>query len=112
MPTLNTNSKNAMVLNLRNNSERETIIKSISASGEFEIHEADGVVTIYIKASNLRKMETKHSKTFFCRNQTRHIFRKIKNKKHSSILERVAKSQNISLAESKSLDAICAGVIV
>ena len=60
MPTLNTNSKNAMVLNLRNNSERETIIKSISASGEFEIHEADGVVTIYIKASNLRKMETKH----------------------------------------------------
>ena len=56
MPTLNTNSKNAMVLNLRNNSERETIIKSISASGEFEIHEADGVVTIYIKASNLRKM--------------------------------------------------------
>lgn len=65
MPTLNTNSKNAMVLNLRNNSERETIIKSISASGEFEIHEADGVVTIYIKASNLRKMETKHSKTFF-----------------------------------------------
>jgi len=110
MPTLNTNSKNAMVLNLRNNSERETIIKSISASGEFEIHEA--VVTIYIKASNLRKMETKHSKTFFCRNQTRHIFRKIKNKKHSSILERVAKSQNISLAESNSLDAICAGVIV
>ena len=109
MPTLNTNSKNAMVLNLRNNSERETIIKSISASGEFEIHEADGVVT---KASNLRKMETKHSKTFFCRNQTRHIFRKIKNKKHSSILERVAKSQNISLAESNSLDAICAGVIV
>ena len=82
MPTLNTNSKNAMVLNLRNNSERETIIKSISASGEFEIHEADGVVTIYIKASNLRKMETKHSKTFFCRNQNRHIFRKIKNKKH------------------------------
>lgn len=55
MPTLNTNSKNAMVLNLRNNSERETIIKSISASGEFEIHEADGVVTIYIKASNLQQ---------------------------------------------------------
>jgi len=105
MSTLKASQSAAMVLNLRNNSEKEAIIKSIRASGEFEIHDEDGLITIMFK-------EATPSKTFVFHNQALHKLRIIKRKKHSSILERVAKSQNITLAEPDSLDAVCAGVIV
>lgn len=102
----------SVVLNLSNNSERETILNSIIASGEFEIDDAEGVVTLHFKKPLPRKQHAELPRTSVLRTRKLLKLGLDKHKKHAGILERVARSQNITLATSDTLDAICSGIIV
>lgn len=104
--------KTGVVLNLSNNSEKETILKAIIASGEFEIHDTEGVVTLYFKKAVPQKQHVKLSRIAALRTRRFLKLGSTKQKKHVGILERVAKSQDITLATSDSLNAVCSGVIV
>lgn len=102
--------KSGVSLSLSNNSERDTILRALRASGEFEIIEENSVITIYS-----RKVPTKQrfrlSKRGCTKKQSVRRLLTLKPKKRVSILERVAKSQDITLASSDSLGAFCSGII-
>ena len=112
MQALKPSKNNVLVLNLRDNSEKEAIIQSISSSGKLEIHDADGIITIRIKSPTSHKTYQKPLKGFYVRGCSLHKLSITKGKKHPNILERVAKSQNIALAEPGTLEVACTGVIV
>lgn len=101
-----------VVLNLSNNTERETILNLIIASGEFEIHDKEGVVTLYFKKEIQREQCAKLSRKSVQRARKILKFGFGKQKKHIRILEGVAKSQNIKLAAADTLDAVCSGIII
>lgn len=99
----------SIVLNLKDNSEKEAILKAISSSGEFNIqsHDAEGTVILYLKRSTPQRPKKLDAYCF--RKPTKF---KIFRKKRPNLVEHIAKSQGITLATSDSTGAIGSGVIV
>ena len=109
MASVNESAKTGVTLSLSNNSEKDTILQALYASGEFEIIEANGIITIYSKKTP-RKQCYFFSRTSYARKKSIRRYLAFKPKKKVSILERVAKSQNITLAPSDSWGAFCSGL--
>lgn len=113
--------RTAAELNLKGNPEKEAIIKAIIASGALDVHGdvEDGVVRFCFKEKKsreklqkLQKLQKQQIATFF---ELEGLYNKSKifrMKGKTSVLERVAKSQDIKLANFDSSDAACSGVIL
>ena len=109
MPNDRVSNKGFVVLNLKDNSEKDAIIKALSATEELKIKDTDGIITVYIcETFPNKKIKTSYLlKKHF---QSKNIL--FRSKGHYGLLERVAKLQNITLGDTNSLDAVCTGVIV
>ena len=102
---------NAVTLNLSNNTAKETIINTIRASGQFEVDEHEGIVTIRCIETVNQLQKKKLSKVLAYKRKGYFYLTPKRNRTHSSLLESIAKSQNITLADPKADDAVYAGVI-
>lgn len=103
---------NAVTLNLSNNTAKETIINTIRASGQFEVDEYEGIVTIRCIETVNRLQKKKLSELLMHKRKGYFYIIPSRSRKYSSLLESIAKSQNITLADPKSDDAVYAGVIL
>lgn len=112
MLTRKVKPNNAMTLNLSNNSAKETIINTIRDSGQFEVDDVEGIITIRCIETVKRLQKKKLSKLLAQKRNGYFYIISNRNKKHSSLLESIAKSQNITLADCKSDDTVFAGVIL
>ena len=112
MPMCKVNRNNAMTLNLSNNSAKETIINTIRASGQFEVDDVEGVITIRCIETVNGLQKKKLSELLAHKRKGYFYIVPNRRRKHSSVLESIARSQKITLADSKSDDAVYAGVIL
>lgn len=105
------NKDTGIVFNVENESKRAAILKTMEAFGEFRVEESDGIITLYLEKSrnSLKHQRSQKIKKFHL--PSLFWVGASAPDKYSSLVENVAKIQNISLANNETGGAVYSGII-